>query len=81
MNPLLNGISNIPNIGQFKNIFQMIQYSRNPSAMLQKMIMNNPQAKEIMKYVDSCGGNYEQAFRSKAQEMGIDPDDFISNFR
>ena len=53
MNPLLNGISPIPNIGQFKNMFQMIQYSRNPSAMIEKMISQNPQGKQIMDYVNS----------------------------
>lgn len=81
MNPLLNGISPIPNIGQFKNMFQMIQYSRNPQAMLDKMIAQNPQASEIMKYVDSFNGDYEKAFRAKAQEMGIDPNEFASYFK
>lgn len=80
MNPLLNGVPN-PLIGQFKNMFQMIQYSRNPKAMLDKMIAQNPQASEIMKYVDSFNGDYEKAFKSKAQEMGIDPNEFMSNFR
>lgn len=81
MNPLLNGVPKIPNIGQFKNMFQMIQMAKNPSATFQKMLMNSPQAKEIMKYVDSFNGDYERAFRAKAQEMGIDPEEFISNFR
>lgn len=81
MNPLLNGISPIPNIGQFKNMFQMIQMTKNPSAAIQKMIMNNPQAKEIMNYVDSFGGDYRSAFYKKAQELGIDPEEFVSNFK
>lgn len=80
MNPLLNGVPN-PLIGQFKNMFQMIQYSRNPSAMIEKMISQNPQGKQIMDYVNSFNGDYEKAFKSKAQEMGIDPNEFMSNFR
>lgn len=81
MNPLLNGISRIPNIGQLKNMFQMIQYAKNPQATLDKLIANNPQGKEIMDYVKSFNGDYEKAFRSKAQEMGIDPNEFLGNFK
>ena len=80
MNPLLNGVPN-PIIGQLKNMFNMVQMAKNPSAAIQKMIMNNPQAKEIIGYADSFGGDYEKAFRAKAQEMGIDPNEFMSNFK
>ena len=83
MNPLLSGISKVtvPNMGQLKNMFQMIQYSRNPQKMIEKMIASNPQAKEILSYIDSFGGDYQQAFISKAKEMGIDPEEFMNNFK
>ena len=82
MNPILKGVGNkLPNLGQFKNMFQMIQMAKNPQAALSKMIMNNPQAKDFMSYVDSFHGNYEEAFKAKAKEMGIDPEEFMNNFR
>jgi hypothetical protein len=40
-------------------------------------MMNNPNMQEVSNLIQKCGSP-EEAFRQKAQEMGIDPDEFIS---
>lgn len=51
--------------------------SGNPAQLL----MNNPQMREIMEYVQSNGGDAKAAFYKKAEEMGIDPDTILSQLR
>ena len=51
--------------------------SGNPVSLL----MNNPQMREIMEYVQANGGDAKAAFYKKAQEMGIDPDAVLSQLR
>ena len=51
--------------------------SGNPASLL----MNNPQMREIMEYVQANGGDAKAAFYKKAQEMGIDPDAVLSQLR
>lgn len=51
--------------------------SGNPAQLL----MNNPQMREIMEYVQANGGDAKAAFYKKAEEMGIDPDAILSQLR
>lgn len=39
---------------------------------------SNPKVQEINKLIEEAGGDPEKAFRMKAQEMGVNPDDFIN---
>lgn len=49
----------------------------NPKEMVNQMLKNNPQASEIKKMIEDCGGDAEKAFRQKAKEMGVDPEEVI----
>lgn len=42
---------------------------------------NNPQMKQVMDYVQSCGGDPKQAFYSLAKQKGIDPETFLNQVR
>jgi hypothetical protein len=46
--------------------------------MVDYMLKNNPQANEINKLIQENGGDLEKAFRVKAKEMGVDPEEIIS---
>ena len=83
MNPILNGVPKglSQNFGQMKQMFQMLKSANNPQRMIAELIANNPNGKEIMDYVNQFNGDYEKAFRSKAQEMGIDVNDFLNNMK
>ena len=49
----------------------------NPKEMVNQMLKNNPQASEIQKLIDQNGGDVEKAFRQRAKEMGVDPEEVI----
>lgn len=53
----------------------MFKYASNPQKMAQEMLMNNPQLQSI---IEANNGNYEQAFKSMAQQMNVDPNDILS---
>lgn len=60
-----------------KKSLQMMKSMSNPKAMVDMMLKNNPQASEIKKLIDDAGGDAEQAFRKRAKDMGIDPEEII----
>lgn len=51
----------------------MLRGSGNPQMMLEQMMQNNPQMKDVMNYINQNGGDPKQAFYKMAQEKGIDP--------
>ena len=58
----------------FKNAMNMV---RNPQAMLNQAMMNNPQMKQVMDYVSANGGDAKAAFYKLAGEMGVDPEEIL----
>ena len=50
----------------------------NPQAMLGQILQNNPKMKEVQELLEKSGGDPEKAFRAKAAEMGVNPDDIIN---
>ena len=55
-----------------------IKSSNNPQAMLQNMVNQNPQYKQIMDYVRQNGGDPKTAFYKMAQQKGVNPDDILN---
>lgn len=84
-NPILQDLttrSPMPNnIGQIKQMMNMIQSAGNPQLMLQQMAQNNPQLRQVMSIVQQSGGDPKAAFYKMAQEKGIDPDQILSMLR
>ena len=82
-NPLLQGINQgiTQNLSQIKNMMNMVRNAGNPNAMLNQMIQNNPQLKQVMDYVNQNGGDPQQAFYKMAQEKGINPDEILNQLR
>jgi hypothetical protein len=70
--PTSNGI----NMGQVKQIYNMLRYSNNPNQMLDQLVSQNPQMAQAINLIKS-NGNYEQVFRSMCKEKGINADDLI----
>lgn len=46
--------------------------------LLNQMMGQNPQIKQVMDYVNANGGDPEKAFYKLAQERGVNPDDILS---
>ena len=77
MNPLGNGGGLSPqllnNIQRVKGLMQMA--NGNPMMLLQ----NNPQMRQVMQMLQTQ--NPEQVFRSMANQMGVNPNDILSQLR
>lgn len=74
-NPFFSSHNGI-NMGQVKQIYNMLRNSNNPNQLLDQMIAQNPQMAQAVNLIKN-NGNYEQVFRSMCKERGINADDFI----
>ena len=71
-------LQNNGNVMQIKNMMNMLKNSNNPQAMLQNMMNQNPQMKQVMNMIRESGGDPKTAFYNKAKQMGINPDDVLN---
>lgn len=55
----------------------MLKSMSNPQEMLSQALQNNPKTKELQDILNKAGGDPEKAFRMKAKEMGVDPEQII----
>ena len=79
-NPMLQALRSQPvnnNLSQIKNMMNMIRSARNPQAMLQSMMQNNPQMRQVIDLISQSGGDPKAAFYKLAQEKGIDPQQIL----
>lgn len=56
----------------------MIKSMNNPQAMINMLMQNNPKMQEINGLLQQTGGDGEKAFRLKAQQMGLNPDEAVA---
>lgn len=74
----LNGRTSLPsNIQQIKNMMNMLRSSNNPQALLQNMIQQNPQMKNVMDIIQQNGGDPKTAFYNLANQRGVNPDEIL----
>lgn len=66
-----------PQIQQAKQALQQLMSLRNPQAMMNQMLMNNPTVKPALELIKQNGGNLQTAFMSLAKQKGIDPTEFM----
>ena len=76
-NPLLNNIPN-PMMQNLLQVKKLVQGAKNPQAMMNQMMSNNPQYKQVMDYVKQNGGDAKAAFYKMAEEKGINPDEILN---
>lgn len=67
-----------PMMERVKQMMQMVKTAQNPNAMLNQMVMANPQLKQIMDIVKENGGDPKTAFYSMTDKMGIDPQEILN---
>ena len=65
------------NIGQIKQMMQMVRSAGNPQAMVQNMAQNNPQMKQAIDFIKQNGNAPKRAFYALAQQKGVDPDEIL----
>lgn len=80
-NPMLSALNRNavpPNLGQIKNLMNLVRNAGNPQAMLNGLMQNNPQYQEVMRLVQENGNDPKRAFYALAEQKGINPDDVIN---
>lgn len=65
----------------FKNPINAMNMMRSPRAMLNQMLMQNPQMQRAIEYINSNGGDPKSAFYKLADEMGVDPEEVLQAMR
>ena len=60
-----------------KQALKQILSLRNPQAMMNQMLMNNPNAQQALSLIKQAGNNPQQAFATLAKQKGIDPQEFM----
>lgn len=59
----------------------MMKSSNNPQALVSQLVNNDPRMAEVNKLIEQSGGDPEKAFRAKAQELGVNPEDIMQLFK
>lgn len=66
-----------PMMQKVKQMMGMVGNAQNPQAVLNQMITNNPNLKQVMDYIQQSGGDPQKAFYSLAEQKGINPQDIL----
>ena len=65
-------------IGPIKQAFGMAQAMTNPNAMVNQLLSQNPQVRQL---IQQHGGDAKQAFYATCQQMGVDPESILSQLK
>ncbi len=66
------------NLQQVKNMMNLLRTSQNPQAMMQTLLMQNPQLQSVMTLINQSGGDPKTAFYKLAEQKGVDPNQIIN---
>ena len=66
------------NIAKIKDTVMILKNAKNPQALFQNMIAQNPKMRQAIDYVKENGGDPKAAFEKLAAEKGIDPSQITS---
>ena len=80
-NPILQELKSTPinnNLGQIKQLMNIIKSAKNPQLALQNMLRNNPQMKQVQGLIDQYGGDPKTAFYKMAEEKGVNPEQILA---
>ena len=83
-NPMLTALNQnrtSQSITNVKRLMQMMKSAGNPQMLLQQMVGQNPQLKQVMDFVNANGGDPQAAFYKLAEQKGVNPDDILNQLR
>ena len=76
------GKNNIAQMVQpIRQMMNAIRTAQNPQLVMNQLIMNNPQMKQVMDIVQKHGGDPMAAFRAEAEAAGFNPDEIMGMLR
>lgn len=62
---------------QAKQVLRQAMSLGNPQAMMNQMLMNNPNVNQALNFIKQAGNNPQSAFLALAKQKGVDPNEFI----
>lgn len=69
------------NMGNIKQMINLIKGKNNPNQMLQMLAQQNPQVSQIMNMLNGSHMSPKQLFMQAAQQRGIDPNTIINQLK
>ena len=61
-----------------KQALRQVMNLKNPQAMMNQMLMNNPNVQQAMNFIKQAGDNPAAAFVALAKQKGVDPQAFMN---
>ena len=61
-----------------KQALRQIMSLSNPQAMMNQMLMNNPNVQQALTFIKQAGNNPQTAFMNLAKQKGVNPQEFIN---
>lgn len=68
-------------MSKIKEMANLIKSSKNPQAMIQNMMAQNPQMKQAMDLINQNGGDAKKVFYDMAKQKGVNPNDILNMFK
>lgn len=62
---------------QIKQLAAQLKSAQNPDAFISQILLTNPQIQNAIQLIKNYGGNPETAFKNYAQQLGINPQQFL----
>ncbi len=61
-----------------KQVLRQVMSLKNPQAMMNQMLMNNPNIQQAMNFIKQSGNNPAAAFTALAKQKGVDSQAFMN---
>ena len=79
LNPARTPLPN--NIGNIKQMMNMLKGVKNPNQLITSMMQQNPQMKQVMNLVNNSNMSPKDLFYKMAKEQGVDPEEILKQLR
>ena len=64
-----------------KQMMNMVRTAQNPQLVLNQLVMNNPQMKQVMEIVNQYGGDDMKALEAMAGQFGMTANEVLAMLR
>lgn len=81
-NPIFSSFNrSTPQSNNILGMMNQIRNTANPQQAAEQMLLNNPNFKEVMNYINQNGGDAKTAFYNLAAQKGVDPNSVLNQLR
>ena len=84
-NPIFSSFNNTSpqsvNSNSLLDLMNQVKNSSNPRAMMEQLLVNNPNFQNVMNYINQNGGDAKTAFYNLAAQKGVDPNSILNQLK